>query len=117
VPKKAPPLFVAAAKDDKLAYDDSVRLAAAWKGAGASSTLVTYEKRRPRVRHEEERQTERRVDRRDGRVDARIRDSSANEGRIAPPARRRVAACRLHRQRTRTRADARRAKGRELRGA
>lgn len=43
VPKKAPPLFVAAAKDDKLAYDDSVRLAAAWKGAGASSTIVTYE--------------------------------------------------------------------------
>ena len=43
VPKKAPPLFVAAAKDDKLAYADSVRLAAAWKGAGASSTIVTYE--------------------------------------------------------------------------
>lgn len=43
VPKKAPPLFVAAAKDDKLAYDDSVRLAAAWKGAGASSTIATYE--------------------------------------------------------------------------
>ena len=43
VPKKAPPLFVAAAKDDKLAYDDSVRLAAAWKKAGANSMIVTYE--------------------------------------------------------------------------
>ena len=43
VQKKAPPLFVAAAKDDKLAYDDSVRLAAAWKSAGAGSTIVTYE--------------------------------------------------------------------------
>jgi acetyl esterase/lipase len=43
VPKKAPPLFVAAAKDDKLAYADSVRLATAWKTAGASSTIVTYE--------------------------------------------------------------------------
>ncbi|MDR7061093.1 MULTISPECIES: alpha/beta hydrolase [unclassified Sphingopyxis] len=43
VPKKAPPLFVAAAKDDKLAYTDSVRLAAAWKSAGANSTIVTYE--------------------------------------------------------------------------
>ncbi|NIJ35882.1 acetyl esterase/lipase [Sphingopyxis panaciterrae] len=43
VPNKAPPLFVAAAKDDKLAYDDSVRLADAWQKAGMSSTIVTYE--------------------------------------------------------------------------
>lgn len=43
VPQKAPPLFVAVAKDDKLAHDDSVRLAAAWKKAGAQSTIVTYE--------------------------------------------------------------------------
>lgn len=43
VPEKAPPLFVAAAMDDKLAYADSVRLAAAWKTGGASSTIVTYE--------------------------------------------------------------------------
>lgn len=43
VPKKAPPLFVAVAQDDKLAHDDSVRLAAAWKAAGASSRIVTYE--------------------------------------------------------------------------
>lgn len=43
VPKKAPPLFVAVARDDKLAHDDSIRLAAAWKKAGASSTVVTYE--------------------------------------------------------------------------
>lgn len=43
VPKKAPPLFVAVAKDDKLAHDDSVRLAAAWQKAGARSTIITYE--------------------------------------------------------------------------
>lgn len=43
VPKKAPPLFVTVAKDDKLAHDDSVRLAAAWKKAGATSAIVTYE--------------------------------------------------------------------------
>ena len=42
VPKKAPPLFVAAAEDDKLAYDDSVRLSVAWTRAGAESTIVTY---------------------------------------------------------------------------
>jgi acetyl esterase/lipase len=42
VPKKAPPLFVAVAEDDKIAYDDSARLAVAWTKAGASSTIVTY---------------------------------------------------------------------------
>lgn len=42
VPKNAPPLFVAVADDDKLAHDDSVRLAAAWQKAGASSKLVTF---------------------------------------------------------------------------
>lgn len=43
VPKKAPPLFVAVAEDDKLAHDDSVRLAAAWQKAGARTHIVTYE--------------------------------------------------------------------------
>lgn len=43
VPKKAPPLFVAVADDDKLAHGDSVRLAAAWEKAGASARIVTYE--------------------------------------------------------------------------
>lgn len=43
VPKGAPPLFVAVAEDDKLAHDDSVRLAAAWEKAGASTRIVTYE--------------------------------------------------------------------------
>ncbi|WP_447761503.1 alpha/beta hydrolase [Sphingopyxis panaciterrae] len=43
VPQKAPPLFVAVAEDDKLAHDDSVRLAAAWQKAGASARIVTYE--------------------------------------------------------------------------
>jgi len=43
VPKKAPPLFVAVAKDDKLAHDDSIRLATAWQKAGARSTIITYE--------------------------------------------------------------------------
>jgi len=43
VPNKAPPLFVAVADDDKLAHDDSVRLAAAWEKAGASARIVTYE--------------------------------------------------------------------------
>lgn len=43
VPKKAPPLFVAVADDDKLAHDDSVRLAAAWEKAGAKTRIVTYE--------------------------------------------------------------------------
>ena len=42
VPKKAPPLFIAVANDDKLARDDSVRLAAAWRKAGANSWIVRY---------------------------------------------------------------------------
>ena len=42
VPKGAPPLFVAVADDDKLAHDDSLRLAAAWEKAGAPAKLVTY---------------------------------------------------------------------------
>lgn len=43
VPRKAPPLFVAVAEDDKLAHDDSVRLATAWEKAGAKTRIVTYE--------------------------------------------------------------------------
>lgn len=43
VPKTAPPLFVAAAKDDQLAYADSIRLAAAWEKAKAPTRIVTYE--------------------------------------------------------------------------
>lgn len=43
VPKGAPPLFVAVAADDKLAHNDSVRLAAAWESAGVRSRIVTYE--------------------------------------------------------------------------
>jgi len=41
-PKSAPPLFVAVADDDKLAHDDSVRLAEAWQKSGAATRLVTY---------------------------------------------------------------------------
>lgn len=43
VPAKAPPLFVAVAEDDKLAHEDSVRLATAWEKAGAKTRIVTYE--------------------------------------------------------------------------
>lgn len=42
VPKKAPPLFVLVADDDKLARGDSGRLDAAWRSAGAKSEFVTY---------------------------------------------------------------------------
>ncbi len=42
VPKKAPPLFVLVADDDTIARDDSARLDAAWRAAGAKSALVTF---------------------------------------------------------------------------
>ncbi len=42
VPKKAPPLFVLVADDDKLSRIDSGRLDTAWRAAGATSELVTY---------------------------------------------------------------------------
>jgi len=41
-PAGAPPLFVLVAEDDKLAHADSVRLDTAWRGAGATSQLVTF---------------------------------------------------------------------------
>lgn len=41
-PKKAPPLFVTVADDDKLSRDDSARLDAAWRAAGAQSEFVTF---------------------------------------------------------------------------
>ncbi len=42
VPRKAPPLFVLVADDDKLSRGDSGRLDAAWRSAGAKSEFVTY---------------------------------------------------------------------------
>lgn len=41
-PAKAPPLFVAVAKDDGLASGDSARLAKAWTDAGAKAELIVY---------------------------------------------------------------------------
>ncbi len=41
-PRKAPPLFVAVADDDKLSRTDSARLDAAWRAAGARSQLETF---------------------------------------------------------------------------
>jgi acetyl esterase/lipase len=43
-PEKAPPLFVAVADDDKLSRDDSARLDAAWRAAGARSEFATFPK-------------------------------------------------------------------------
>jgi len=41
-PKKATPLFVAVADDDKISRGDSARLDAAWRAAGARSQFVTF---------------------------------------------------------------------------
>lgn len=41
-PKKAPPLFVAVADDDKISRADSARLDAAWRAAGAKSEFVSF---------------------------------------------------------------------------
>jgi acetyl esterase/lipase len=44
VPARAPPLFVLAAEDDRLAGPDSKRLDAAWKARGLASELQLYPK-------------------------------------------------------------------------
>ena len=41
-PKKAPPLFVAVADDDKISRGDSARLDAAWRAAGARSQFASF---------------------------------------------------------------------------